>query len=89
MATTRIYVIENKDDQTCLALVEATSRAQALAYMSRSMFDARPASGKDVADAIRHGLEVKVAKDEPEQAQVPVVQGVNLPPGVLPQSSGA
>lgn len=75
----RIYTIENKDDQTAQMLVEATSKAQALAFVANMMFEARPASGKDVADAIKHGLVVMDATSKP--APTPFVIGV---PGGTP-----
>lgn len=82
---TRIYVITNKDDQVAQALIEASSAAQALAYMTREMFECRPATAKEVAEAYKHGMSVQVVPEKQAKAPLAVVPGVNLPPGVLPK----
>lgn len=45
-------------------LVEASSRAQAIRHVARNMFDAKPATPRDVARLMGDGLTVESAKQQ-------------------------
>lgn len=73
MSKTRIYAITPTDATATPEphLVEANSPGQALKHVTRSMFKVAVASGKNVADAYKAGLEVEIAGEESHDPELP------------------
>lgn len=68
MAVTRIYIV-TRAGSLDTRLVEAVSQAQALRYVAEDEFVIKVAGTKDVATAMRHGVELETAGDEPSSAE--------------------
>ena len=66
MSKTRIYTISNGDTDR---LVRATSRAQAISHVARSVFNSRVATQDDLVDAMQAGVKVEDAGAEVEGEQ--------------------
>ncbi len=67
MTTSRIYIVTGGDD---VALVRATSQAQAVRYAARKLFRAEPASVEHLAAMASRGeaINVEDATDEANEA---------------------
>jgi hypothetical protein len=63
---TRIYKVQNVETAV-VSLVEASSKAQALAALTRKQYEVKPATAADVAKAMTNGVQVIVAGEEPQE----------------------
>lgn len=73
MSKTRVYAVDPVDANSQLAprLIEANSPGQAVKHAAKDVFKVKVASGKEVADGVRAGLEVEVVRDEPQALLIP------------------
>jgi hypothetical protein len=67
---TRIYVVGGP---TGIRLVDATTKAQAIAHVANSTIHAHVASQKDLVELLSAGLTVEALKT-PEQGELPGVE---------------
>ena len=66
MTATRIYTVTDGDTDR---LVRATSRAQAISHVARSVYKTRVATQTDLVDHLQAGGKVEEAGVENEEAQ--------------------
>lgn len=63
--TTRIYAVESKDS---FNLVEAKSKAAALSFVAAKRYNVSVASQKVLIGALKDGVKIETADEEPEAA---------------------
>ena len=63
MSTTRIYIVMQGEERR---LVEAASAAQAIRHCVRNVYQAKPATPKDVARNLAAGVAVEYAVEDSE-----------------------
>jgi hypothetical protein len=65
-AATRLYIVLDNVDSKPVALIDATSVAQARSHFSRRAHSVKYAEQSDIMTAVKAGIEVEKAAAEPE-----------------------